>query len=68
MYADTVWDALHNADVVVVATEWTQFKELDPSEARACVASPIIIDGRNCLDVDAWMQEGWSVRALGRSL
>ena len=68
MYADTVWDALHNADVVVVATEWTQFKELDPSEARACVASPIIIDGRNCLDVDAWMQAGWSVRALGRSL
>ena len=68
MYADTVGDALHNADVVVVATEWTQFKELDPSEARACVASPIIIDGRNCLDVDAWMQAGWSVRALGRSL
>ncbi len=68
MYADTVWDALHNADVVVVATEWRVFKELDPSEARACVASPIIIDGRNCLDVGAWMQAGWSVRALGRSL
>ena len=68
MYADTVWDALHNADVVVVATEWTEFKQLDPSEARACVASPTIIDGRNCLDVDAWMQAGWSVRALGRSL
>lgn len=68
MYADTVWDALHDADVVVVATEWTQFKQLDPLEARACVASPIIIDGRNCLDVDAWMQAGWSVRALGRSV
>lgn len=68
MYADTVWDALRDADVVVVATEWTQFKQLDPSEARACVASPIIIDGRNCLDVDAWTQAGWSVRALGRSL
>ncbi len=68
MYADTVWDALHDADVVVVATEWTQFKQLDPSEARGCVASPIIIDGRNCLDIDAWTQAGWSVRALGRSL
>ncbi|MEJ4113378.1 UDP-glucose dehydrogenase family protein [Corynebacterium kroppenstedtii] len=65
-YADTARDALRNADTVVVATEWKEFRELDPNEVRECVSSPIVIDGRNCLDAAAWAQAGWTVRALGR--
>ena len=34
---------------------------------KSLVANPIIIDGRNALDREAWIAAGWKFRALGRS-
>lgn len=66
-YAPSVEDALKDAEVVLVATEWREFIELDPARVRELVAGqPVIIDGRNCLDIQAWKAAGWKVRALGR--
>ena len=71
-YADSVEDALDDAQIVLVATEWQEFRDLDPQRVRAMVAgdpadgSPVIVDGRNCLDAVAWQQAGWDYRALGR--
>lgn len=65
-YAPSVEDALKDAEVVLVATEWREFIELDPARVRELVAGqPVIIDGRNCLDIQAWKAAGWKVRALG---
>ncbi|MEJ5920338.1 UDP-glucose dehydrogenase family protein [Corynebacterium sp. H78] len=65
-YADSIEDVLRDAEVVVLATEWKEFQELDPVAAGELVKTKKIIDGRNCLPLAAWLDAGWDVTALGR--
>lgn len=65
-YADSVFDACQGAHVVLLLTEWQQFREIDPVRLAEVVASPAIVDGRNCLDPAVWRAAGWTYRALGR--
>lgn len=67
-YAADTESALREAELVILATEWQQFKELDPNEAGELVDNKHIIDGRNVLDVAAWSNAGWKIQALGRTL
>lgn len=67
-YAADTESALREAELVILATEWQQFKELDPNEAGELVDIKHIIDGRNVLDVAAWSNAGWKIQALGRTL
>lgn len=66
-YAESTEQALDGAELVIVATEWQEFRQLDPSEAKKYVAGePIVIDGRNCLPRQRWIDAGWQVHSLGR--
>ncbi|HWM35370.1 MAG TPA: UDP-glucose/GDP-mannose dehydrogenase family protein [Pseudolysinimonas sp.] len=65
-YVVSVPEALTGAELVIVVTEWRQFTSLDPVEAAALVASPVVIDGRNCLPGEAWRAAGWHYTGLGR--
>lgn len=67
-YAADADDALREAGLVILATEWKQFKELDPQQAGQLVDKKHIIDGRNVLSVADWQKAGWKVEALGRTL
>lgn len=67
-YAADTESALREAELVILATEWQQFKDLDPNEAGELVDNKHIIDGRNVLDVAAWSNAGWKIQALGRTL
>lgn len=66
-YADSLEDALRSAELVILATEWAEFKQLDPNRAGELVAARRIIDGRNVLDPDTWRAAGWDIRCLGRA-
>jgi UDPglucose 6-dehydrogenase len=66
-YSENIEEALSGADLVLHLTEWKVYRELDPAKMKSLVASPIIIDGRNALDREAWIAAGWKFRALGRS-
>ncbi|MCB8910115.1 UDP-glucose/GDP-mannose dehydrogenase family protein [Rhodococcus rhodochrous] len=66
-YSDSALKACVGADVVLVLTEWSEFKELDPVELNGIVREKRIIDGRNCLDPAKWRNAGWLYRGLGRS-
>jgi UDPglucose 6-dehydrogenase len=65
-YVDSASAALQDADLVLVLTEWNEFRTLDPAAVVAQVASPVVIDGRNCLDRDAWTAAGFTYRGMGR--
>jgi UDPglucose 6-dehydrogenase len=65
-FTDNLNDALKDADVVVVVTEWKEFSSLDPATVLSIVSGPTIIDGRNCLDPVAWRAAGWTYRGMGR--
>ena len=65
-YAADVEDAAAGADVVVVLTEWDEFRNLDPAELGGIVRNRVVIDGRNCLDPVAWRNAGWTYIGTGR--
>ncbi|MCB2177291.1 MAG: UDP-glucose/GDP-mannose dehydrogenase family protein [Actinomycetales bacterium] len=65
-YAETAQQAVADADVVILATEWSEYRALDPAELGALVAHRRMVDGRNVLDPAAWRAAGWTYRALGR--
>ena len=65
-YAPTAEQAAAGADVVVLATEWDQYRDLDPVAFGEVVAARRIVDGRNVLDPGKWRAAGWTYRALGR--
>ncbi|WP_084079065.1 UDP-glucose/GDP-mannose dehydrogenase family protein [Demequina sp. NBRC 110057] len=65
-YVDDAISACQGADLVVVATEWKQFRELDPVALKGIVAHARVIDGRNCLPVQDWIDAGWHYRGVGR--
>jgi UDPglucose 6-dehydrogenase len=65
-YTESVVAACRNADVVLHLTEWAEFRDIDPVELGEVVAQRNIVDGRNCLDVEAWRAAGWTYHGLGR--
>ncbi|MET9545518.1 UDP-glucose/GDP-mannose dehydrogenase family protein [Streptomyces sp. NPDC006627] len=65
-YADSAMDAVRGADVVLHLTEWREFRELDPAALASVATTPVILDGRNALDPQAWRAAGWTYRAMGR--
>jgi UDPglucose 6-dehydrogenase len=65
-YVATAEEAADGADVVLLLTEWKQFRELDPAVFGASMTGKRILDGRNVLDPVAWRAAGWTYRALGR--
>jgi len=65
-YEPSVDDALRDAEVVVLLTEWPEFVGLDPVRTGELVASRRMIDGRNSLDMAAWRSAGWEYTGLGR--
>ncbi len=65
-FADTPEAAAKDADVVVLLTEWRQYRDLDPNAFGEIVAHKRMVDGRNVLDPEAWRAAGWTYRALGR--
>jgi UDPglucose 6-dehydrogenase len=66
MFSDNIDGALENADVVVVVTEWDQFRNLTPSYVSSLSSGRVIIDGRNCLVASEWRTAGWTYLGIGR--
>ena len=67
-YAATLAEAVRDAHVVLLLTEWAEFAELRPDDLGTLVAQRNIIDGRGVLDPAPWRAAGWNYRALGVAL
>jgi UDPglucose 6-dehydrogenase len=65
-YEQDLAAALAGAELVVLGTEWREYRDLDPAVLDGSVAGKHVIDARNALDPDRWRNAGWSYRALGR--
>lgn len=60
-------ECVANSDAILHLTEWKIYREIVPSALKGKVRNPVIIDGRNALDRESWIQAGWKFRALGRN-
>ena len=65
-YALSIFDACEGADVVLVLTEWDEFRRLEPEKLASVTQSKRMIDARNCLDPELWRAAGWNYRGFGR--
>ncbi|MGI8759708.1 MAG: UDP-glucose dehydrogenase family protein [Jatrophihabitantaceae bacterium] len=65
-YADSLAAAVRGADIVLLLTEWAEFRSMSPALIGDLVARRNILDGRNVLDPGEWRAAGWHYRALGR--
>lgn len=66
-FTESIEDCVDSADAILHLTEWKIYRELDPNSLKALVKNPVIIDGRNALNREQWINAGWRFRALGRS-
>jgi UDPglucose 6-dehydrogenase len=62
----SVEQACAAAELVLVLTDWDEFRGIDPVALAGVVRQPIVLDGRLVLDPDKWRAAGWDVHALGR--
>jgi UDPglucose 6-dehydrogenase len=65
-FAESATDAAHDADVIVLVTEWPEYRNLTPRDLDGVARGRTIIDARNVLDPVAWRAAGWTYVGLGR--
>lgn len=66
-YAKDAYDATKNADVLVVLTEWKDFRDLDFSLIKMLMKKLKIIDLRNILDGKTVQELGFEYQSIGRN-
>jgi UDPglucose 6-dehydrogenase len=59
--------AARDADMLLVLTEWDEFRDADPEILGKAVRRRNVLDARHALDPARWRAAGWTYRALGRS-
>jgi UDPglucose 6-dehydrogenase len=60
--------AVEGSQLLILGTEWREYREIDPLELANRVLVRTIIDGRNVLDVKRWQEAGFKIIALGRNI
>ena len=65
-YAEDTYDALADADVAVIVTEWDVFRALDFSKVKSLMRSPVLVDLRNVYKRDDVEAKGFRYADVGR--
>ncbi len=65
-YAESAYEAAHEADALLVLTDWKEFAELDLARLNQTLKYPIVIDGRNLYEPDVMQQHGFTYLSIGR--
>jgi UDPglucose 6-dehydrogenase len=66
-YCADEYDAAEGAAVLVLATEWNQFRSLDLDRLRARLQEPVIVDLRNVYEPALMRARGWRYQGVGRA-
>lgn len=59
-------EALRDSELLILGTEWKQYKSLKPDYVATLVHTKAIIDGRNVIDELLWKKSGFEVIKLGK--
>lgn len=65
-YADSNYAALEGADALMVATEWTEFREPDFRRMMDLMKTPVVFDGRNIFNPSKLRDMGYTYYGVGR--
>ncbi|MNK37769.1 UDP-glucose 6-dehydrogenase TuaD [compost metagenome] len=67
-YSENQYDALVDADALLIATEWSVFRNPDFELMETSLSNKVIFDGRNLYDLDKMIELGYYYNSVGRKL
>lgn len=65
-YCETIKEALQDADICFIFTEWPEVKALSPQDFLSSMNKAIVLDGRNCLDLKSFRHSDVIYESIGR--
>lgn len=65
-FCDNSYDAVTDTDLVIVMTEWNEFRQLDLAKIKKLMKQPILLDGRNIYDPAEAKKLGFTYYGVGR--
>ena len=65
-YVETYYDALADADALIIHTEWLEYRRPDFERMRAALGHPVVFDGRNLYDPRRMKAAGFEYHSVGR--
>ncbi len=65
-YSKTAYEALKDADCMLLLTEWNEFRRPDFEKIMSLLKSPVIFDGRNLYDSKRLKDKGFECYQIGR--
>jgi len=66
-YAENQYEALENADALIIATEWNEFRTPNFLKIVTSLKNKVIFDGRNLFDIAAIRELGFYYESIGRA-
>jgi UDPglucose 6-dehydrogenase len=67
VFAESQYDALVDADALIIATEWSEFRTPEFEKIISLLKNKVIFDGRNVYDAEQMKQFGFHYESVGRS-
>ncbi len=64
-YFNDKYEAVNNSDVLIIATEWDEFKDLDYDKLSKIMNNKVVFDGRNILDKNYLKDFGFYYEGIG---
>ena len=65
-YAKDIYDAVVDADALMLVTEWKEFRMPSWSAVKKLMATPLVLDGRNIYDIKEMEGNGFVYHCIGR--
>jgi len=66
-FASSAFEAVSDAEALVIATEWSEFANVDLAVVKEKMRTPIVFDGRNLLDPETMKRLGFHYYSIGRA-
>ena len=67
-FADSQYDALKNADALIICTEWNEFRTPDFNRIASILKSKVVFDGRNLYDIIVMKGIAFHYECIGRKI
>ena len=65
-YAKNIYETVEGADVLMVVTEWKEFRLPAWARIRSLMKTPLILDGRNIYNIAEIEEAGFTYHCIGR--
>jgi UDPglucose 6-dehydrogenase len=67
-YAENPYEALNDADALLIVTEWSAFRTPDFDQVDSLLKAKVVFDGRNLYDLQKMIDCGYYYNSIGRKL